>query len=253
MRRAAACAPGRSNAAALSRTATRASRAARRARSATQCGSGRRRARRRISSRRRGVGSPSEPRGRAGRCTRWERAFLGPRSVPRGAWHRGEQKPRPSKGRRHPVSPPLLGMEAPELQLLAVLAVPHLLYAFIWFKPATFRALCGKKGDAVTTFYHIAAALKGAATSLPGPAEPGGAAMLRRGFARLTRSAAIHGGVPLGNALRAAQPAGGAARAVGAGGRAVRRRPGEPTVPNCRPRRRPGAAADAPAGHAHRR
>jgi len=64
-------------------------------------------------------------------------------------------------------------MEAPELQLLAVLAVPHLLYAFIWFKPATFRALCGKKGDAVTTFYHIAAALKGACASTRGRQGPG--------------------------------------------------------------------------------
>ena len=53
-------------------------------------------------------------------------------------------------------------MEAAELQLLAVLSIPHLLYAFIWFKPATFRALCGKKGDAVLTFSRIAAALKGA-------------------------------------------------------------------------------------------
>ena len=146
----------------------------------------------------------------------------------------------------------MAAMEAPEMLLLAVLAVPHLLYAFIWFKPATFRALCGKKGDAVTTFYHIAAVLKGACASTRGlQAQRRVAAQLRRGAH--SRSAAIHRGVLLGDALRAAQPAGGAARAVGAGSRAVRRRPGKPKVPNCRPRRCAGAAADAPAGHARRR
>jgi hypothetical protein len=125
-------------------------------------------------------------------------------------------------------------MEAAELQLLAVLSIPHLLYAFIWFKPATFRALCGKKSDAVLIFSRIAAALKGAQRAMRKRA-----AFRRNKQQELTsvapshNSGAVHGGVPVGDALRAAQPAGRAARAVGAGHRALRRRPGEPAAPNC--------------------
>jgi len=126
-------------------------------------------------------------------------------------------------------------MEAAELQLLAVLSIPHLLYAFIWFKPATFRALCGKKSDAVLIFSRIAAALKGACLPVRKRAAFGGAADEKQltWVARSHNSGAVHGGVPVGDALRAAQPAGRAARAVGAGHRALRRRPGEPAAPNC--------------------
>ena len=52
-------------------------------------------------------------------------------------------------------------MDAPAWQLVGVLSIPHVLYAFIWFRPALFRSLCGR-ADAVTTFARIAAALKGA-------------------------------------------------------------------------------------------
>ena len=52
-------------------------------------------------------------------------------------------------------------MEAPELRLVGVLAIPHALYAFIWFRPRAFAALCCG-ADAVTIFARLAAALKGA-------------------------------------------------------------------------------------------
>jgi hypothetical protein len=52
-------------------------------------------------------------------------------------------------------------MEAAEWRLVGVLSIPHVLYAFIWFAPKAFQALCGK-ADAVNVFASIAAALKGA-------------------------------------------------------------------------------------------
>jgi hypothetical protein len=52
-------------------------------------------------------------------------------------------------------------MDAAEWRLVAVLSIPHVLYAFIWFAPKAFQALCGKT-DAVDVFAALAAALKGA-------------------------------------------------------------------------------------------
>jgi len=52
-------------------------------------------------------------------------------------------------------------MGTPDWALVAVLAVPHCLYAFIWFMPKTFIACC-LGAEPVGTFYKLAATLKGA-------------------------------------------------------------------------------------------
>jgi hypothetical protein len=51
-------------------------------------------------------------------------------------------------------------MDAAAWRLVGILSVPHWLYAFIWFWPKAFQALCGKT-DAVDVFSRTAYALKG--------------------------------------------------------------------------------------------
>lgn len=55
--------------------------------------------------------------------------------------------------------------------LVAVLALPHALYACIWLRPAFCRALCGA-ADAVDVFCAVATALKGMGAARM-HAEPG--------------------------------------------------------------------------------
>lgn len=52
-------------------------------------------------------------------------------------------------------------MNSDDWTLVAVLGVPHCLYAFIWFLPTTFIACCCG-AEPVGTFYKLAATLKGA-------------------------------------------------------------------------------------------
>ena len=56
-------------------------------------------------------------------------------------------------------------MNSDDWTLVAVLGVPHCLYAFIWFLPTTFIACCCG-AEPVGTFYKLAATLKGAALRL---------------------------------------------------------------------------------------
>ena len=59
-------------------------------------------------------------------------------------------------------------MTSDDWTLVAVLGVPHCLYAFIWFLPSTFMACC-LGAEPVATFYKLAASLKGASVCFLAP------------------------------------------------------------------------------------
>ena len=54
----------------------------------------------------------------------------------------------------------IMAMNGEEWRLVFILAVPHALYAFIWWKPRASIALC-RGADAVSTFANVGALLKG--------------------------------------------------------------------------------------------
>ena len=63
-------------------------------------------------------------------------------------------------------------MTSDDWTLVAVLGVPHCLYAFIWFFPSTFMACC-LGAEPVATFYKLAASLKGTSFCFLAPPRSG--------------------------------------------------------------------------------